>query len=100
MKENYLFLVDDWEHFGGSQDSINFEKTLVEVFAFLDGLFIVVSLGYLYIEGFVEAVDFVFDGAAKCIHFGFSEPVTVHVAFSLVFDEVLQLRGAVPNSFP
>jgi hypothetical protein len=100
MKKMYLFLVDDWEHFSGGEDSIDFEKTLVEVFAFVNGFFVIVSLRYLYIEGFVEAVDFIFDWSAKCIHFGFSEPVTVHVAFSLVFDEVLQLICTLPNSSP
>lgn len=80
--------MDDWEHFSGGEDSIDFEITLVEVFALIDGFFVVVSFGNFDIEGFVEPVDFVFHWAAKCINFGFGEPVTVHIAFSFVFGEV------------
>ena len=92
--------MDDWEHFGGRQDSVDFQKTLVEVFAFFDCLLVVVSLCKLDIEGLVEAVDLVFHWAPKCVNFWFCEPVTVHIAFSLVFDEVFELIGGFTNSSP
>ena len=55
--------MDDWEHFGGGQDSVYFQKTLVEVFALINCLLVVVSLSNLDIERLVEAVDLIFHWA-------------------------------------
>ena len=92
--------MDHRKHLGRIDDPIHLQVGGIEEFAFLYGLLIVIALGEALMVGLVEAVDFIFDWSAKCIHFGFSEPVTVHVAFSLVFDEVLQLICTLPNSSP
>lgn len=92
--------MDNREHFCCCKDSVNFQITVIEVFALLYGLFIIVSLGYLDIEGFVEPIDFVFHCSAKCFDFRFREPVAMHIAFSLVFGQVFNLIGSLTNSSP
>ena len=52
--------MDDREHLRGSQDAVHFQEALVVVFAFLDGLLVIVAFDQLQIKRLVESVYFVF----------------------------------------
>lgn len=78
--------MDYREHLRGGKDTVDFKEALVVVFAFLDGLLVIVALGQLQIERLVESVYFVFHWTAQSLNLCLSEPVTVHVASAFVFD--------------
>ena len=42
--KDYLFLMDDREHFGAADDSINLEITGIKVDVFFDGVFVEVCV--------------------------------------------------------
>lgn len=96
----YLFLMNNWEHLSCSKDSIDFKEALIEIFSLLNGLFIIVSFSEFDIEGFVEAVDFVFHGSAKCFDLRFGHPVAVHVASTFIFEEIFELTSGRSDSSP
>lgn len=92
--------MDYWKHLSCCEDSVDFKKTLIKVFTLFYGLFIVVSFSEFDIEGFVEAIDFVFHGSSKCLDLRFSEPVTMHVASAFIFEKVFKLTGRRSDSSP
>ena len=92
--------MDDREHLRGSQDAVHFQEALVVVFAFLDGLLVIVAFDQLQIKRLVESVYFVFHWTAQSLDLCLIEPVTVHVASAFVFDEVFELISSFSNSSP
>lgn len=95
-----FFLMNNWEHLSCHEDSINFKEALIEIFSLINCLFIIVSFSEFDIEGFVEAIDFIFHGSAKCIDLRFSHPVAVHVATTFIFEKIFELTSGRSDSSP
>lgn len=92
--------MNNREHFGCSEDSVNFKEALIKVFSFFYGLFVIISFSEFNIEGFVEAVDFVFHGSTKGFNLRFGKPVTVHVTSTFIFEKVFKLSSRRSDSSP
>lgn len=92
--------MDDWEQFGGSENSIDFQVGGVKIFALLDGLLVEVALDEALVEVLVEAVDFVawiLDLLGQLL---FGEPLNVQVAPVFKFDQVFVSGGTLPLPLP
>lgn len=92
--------MNNWEHLSCHEDSINFKEALIEIFSLINCLFIIVSFSEFDIEGFVEAIDFIFHGSSKCIDLRFSHPVAVHVATTFIFEKIFELTSGRSDSSP
>jgi hypothetical protein len=93
-------LVDHWEQLGCCQDSVDFTVGGVEVLLLLNGFLIEFALCQPLVEGFVEAVEFVFGGFDTLNELLFGHPLAVQVASPPELDEVFLIECAIPAPFP
>lgn len=92
--------MDDGEHFGGGQNSVHLQETLVEELALQRTIILISGIGEPFGEILAEAVDFVSNRLTQLVNFPLGQPLHMQVTLTLEFHEILSLITVWTQSRP
>ena len=89
-----------WKHLSSIDDAIDLQIRSIIILPLLNGLFIIIAINEPLYMGLIEPIEFILHILAEGVDLILGEPLSVKIAPSLVFDEILFLFSIISFSFP